>query len=169
MSLRTVDRRRYVDPRPDLDAQASCSHPARAQAGTSLRSLAIDEAVSEKGIVVDRMDFPYRLAGRRAPTARRSWSQPSSTQAGIWPDGSGQDRTDIALGGRSMGGRMASVAVAEGLPAAGLVLVSYPLHPPGRPEKSRIEHLGRSRFLACSFPGPATPSAPAKSSNRPPA
>lgn len=35
------------------------------------------------------------------------------------------------------------MAVAEGLPAAGLVLLSYPLHPPGRPEKLRIEHLPR--------------------------
>ncbi len=36
---------------------------------------------------------------------------------------------------------MCSMAVAEGLPAAGLVLVSYPLHPPGRPEKLRTEHF----------------------------
>jgi predicted alpha/beta-hydrolase family hydrolase len=40
-----------------------------------------------------------------------------------------------------MGGRMCSMAVADGLPAAGLVLISYPLHPPGRPEKARTEHL----------------------------
>jgi predicted alpha/beta-hydrolase family hydrolase len=45
------------------------------------------------------------------------------------------------LGGRSMGGRICSMAVAEGLPAAGLVLIAYPLHPPGRPEKLRVEHL----------------------------
>ena len=45
------------------------------------------------------------------------------------------------LGGRSMGGRICSMAVADGLPAAGLVLVSYPLHPPGTPEKPRTEHL----------------------------
>ena len=49
---------------------------------------------------------------------------------------------EIALGGRSFGGRSCSVAVAEGLPAAGLVLLSYPLHPPGKPEKLRVEHLG---------------------------
>jgi hypothetical protein len=40
-----------------------------------------------------------------------------------------------------MGGRMCSMAVAEGLPALGLALISYPLHPPGKPEKSRTEHL----------------------------
>jgi predicted alpha/beta-hydrolase family hydrolase len=48
----------------------------------------------------------------------------------------------IALGGRSMGGRMCSIAVAEGLPAAALVLVSYPLHPPGKPDRLRVEHFG---------------------------
>ncbi len=48
----------------------------------------------------------------------------------------------IALGGRSFGGRACSVAVAEGLPAAALVLLSYPLHPPGKPEKLRVEHFG---------------------------
>jgi predicted alpha/beta-hydrolase family hydrolase len=47
----------------------------------------------------------------------------------------------IALGGRSFGGRACSVAVAEGLGAAGLVLLSYPLHPPGKPEKLRTEHF----------------------------
>ena len=47
----------------------------------------------------------------------------------------------LALGGRSFGGRMCSMAVAEGLPAAGLVLLSYPLHPPGRPEVLRVDHF----------------------------
>lgn len=47
----------------------------------------------------------------------------------------------IALGGRSFGGRACSVAVAEGLPAAALVLLSYPLHPPGKPEQLRVEHF----------------------------
>lgn len=47
----------------------------------------------------------------------------------------------LLTGGRSMGGRMCSMAVAEGLPVAGLVLISYPLHPPGKPEKARTEHL----------------------------
>ena len=49
----------------------------------------------------------------------------------------------IALGGRSMGGRICSMAVAEGLPAAGLVLIAYPLHQPGRPDALRVEHLPR--------------------------
>ena len=53
--------------------------------------------------------------------------------------GVAQDK--IALGGRSFGGRSCSVAVAEGLPAAALVLLSYPLHPPGKPDKLRVDHF----------------------------
>lgn len=41
-----------------------------------------------------------------------------------------------------MGGRMASLLAAEGEPCLGLVLYAYPLHPPGRPEKLRTDHLG---------------------------
>jgi len=64
--------------------------------------------------------------------------------------GTGLAPDRIFLGGRSMGGRMCSVAVAEGLPAAGLVLISYPLHPPGKPENMRTDHFGRLD-LPCLF------------------
>jgi predicted alpha/beta-hydrolase family hydrolase len=47
----------------------------------------------------------------------------------------------VFAGGKSMGGRIASMAAAEGMPAAGLVFLGYPLHPPGRPEKIRDAHL----------------------------
>jgi predicted alpha/beta-hydrolase family hydrolase len=47
----------------------------------------------------------------------------------------------IALGGRSFGGRACSMAVAAGLPAAALVLLSYPLHPPGKPDALRVDHF----------------------------
>ena len=56
----------------------------------------------------------------------------------------------VFLGRRSIGGRMCSIAVAEGLPAAGLVLVSYPLHPPGRPDRLRIDHLPQLQ-VPCLF------------------
>jgi uncharacterized protein len=56
----------------------------------------------------------------------------------------------LVLGGRSMGGRVCSMAVADGLPSAGLVLLAYPLHPPGRPDKLRVEHLPEVR-VPCLF------------------
>ena len=47
----------------------------------------------------------------------------------------------IAYGGRSFGGRSCSIAVAQGLPAAALILLSYPLHPPGKPDSLRVDHF----------------------------
>src|SRR5205085_7843113 len=45
--------------------------------------------------------------------------------------------------GKSLGARIASMCVAEGMPAAGLVFLGYPLHPPGKPTQLRTEHLAR--------------------------
>ena len=53
----------------------------------------------------------------------------------------GATQQQIAIGGRSFGGRMCSMAVAAGQPAAALVLLSYPLHPPGKPDTLRTEHF----------------------------
>jgi predicted alpha/beta-hydrolase family hydrolase len=47
----------------------------------------------------------------------------------------------VFAGGKSYGGRMASMAAAEGMPAAGLVFLGYPLHAPGRSDQPRDEHL----------------------------
>jgi predicted alpha/beta-hydrolase family hydrolase len=103
--------------------------------------VAIEEAVAPDGIAVERMDFPYRQAGRKAPdrpsvlvAAIRAGAEALGKRAGLPPE-------RVFVGGRSMGGRMCSMAVAEGMPAAGLVLVSYPLHPPGKPERLRTEHF----------------------------
>lgn len=112
--------------------------------------VAIDKALSPAGVAVERIDFPYRLAGRRAPdkpTVLVATVVGAAQQLAL-ATRAPQDR--IALGGRSMGGRMCSIAVAEGLPAAALVLVSYPLHPPGKPEKLRVEHFGAITVL-CLF------------------
>ncbi len=51
--------------------------------------------------------------------------------------------SQIAIGGRSFGGRSTSVAHAEGLAVHSLVLLSYPLHPPGKPDKLRVDHFGQ--------------------------
>jgi uncharacterized protein len=101
--------------------------------------VAVEAAVAP--LPVARVDFPYRKAGRRVPdrapvlvAAIREEAAVLAAQARCRPQ-------QVVLGGRSMGGRMCSMAVAEGLAAAGLVLLSYPLHPPGRPDRLRTEHL----------------------------
>ncbi|MDQ1373669.1 MAG: uncharacterized protein QOJ09_1007, partial [Actinomycetota bacterium] len=87
------------------------------------------------------MDFPYRIAGRRAPDRAPVLIKAVVDGAAALAERSGVPPARIALGGRSMGGRMCSMAVADGLPAAALVLVSYPLHPPGKSDKLRTEHF----------------------------
>ncbi len=94
-----------------------------------------------------RMDFPYRAAAKRVPDKAPVAIAEIGRVAADLILAADIDPAGLVLGGRSYGGRMCSMAVAEGLPAAGLVLLSYPLHPPGRPEKLRVEH-----FPAISVP-----------------
>ena len=91
---------------------------------------------------VARIDFPYRKEGRKAPD-RAAEADRLRHRGGRprWRPRPASRPTALVLGGRSMGGRMCSMAVAEGLPAAGLVLLCYPLHPPGKPENLRVEHF----------------------------
>src|SRR5262245_66152738 len=59
----------------------------------------------------------------------------------------------LLLGGRSMGGRAASMMVADGFPCDGLLLLAYPLHPAGQPEKRRDAHLPRIGIPTLCFNG----------------
>jgi uncharacterized protein len=95
--------------------------------------VAIDKALTADGVVVERID----LKGTRAPALIKTIGDAAAALA----DKAGLEPGHILLGGRSMGGRMCSMAVAEGLPSAGLVLVSYPLHPPGKPDQLRTDHF----------------------------
>lgn len=90
-----------------------------------------------------RMDFPYRREGRKAPDRAPKLVAAVVEEAATLVAGAGVAPSALVLGGRSMGGRMCSMAVADGLPAAGLVLLSYPLHPPGRPDRLRVDHFDR--------------------------
>ena len=100
---------------------------------------AVADAVAP--LPAERMDFPARRAGRkgvdRAPVAIAAVVEEAEALVA-----SARIRANrLVLGGRSFGGRMCSMAVAQGLPAAGLVLLSYPLHPPGRAEDLRVDHF----------------------------
>ena len=92
---------------------------------------------------VERLDFPYRRAGRRAP------DRAPKLMASIRDDLATvrRRRGPLVMGGRSMGGRMVSMVAADAdavgaVPRlAGLVLIAYPLHPPAKPDRLRVEHL----------------------------
>jgi predicted alpha/beta-hydrolase family hydrolase len=118
-------------------AGTGCDHPSL---------VAIERAAGGRdrdgaALPVVRADFPYRRAGRRAPDRPAKLIACVQDEAAALAAAAGIDPAAVALGGRSMGGRMCSMAVAAGLPAAGLVLISYPLHPPGRPDRLRVDHL----------------------------
>jgi len=103
--------------------------------------VAIEGALAPAGVPVERMDFPYRKAGRRAPDKEPTLVEAVRSEAAALAARTRLPPERLVLGGRSMGGRMCSIAVAQGLPALALALVSYPLHPPGRPERLRTEHF----------------------------
>jgi len=112
--------------------------------------VALDEGLAP--LPVRRVDFPYRREGRKVPDRAPKLVAAVVAEAEAFAAELGVGTAELVLGGRSMGGRMCSMAVAEGLPAAGLVLLSYPLHPPGKPEKLRVEHLP-ALTLPCLFVG----------------
>ncbi len=114
--------------------------------------VAVEEAVS---VPVARMDFPYRKEGRRAPDRAPKLIESVREEAAALTVAARIRPHRLALGGRSMGGRMCSMAVADGLPAAALVLMSYPLHPPGKPENLRIDHFP-DITVPCLFIGGTT-------------
>lgn len=109
-------------------------------------------SLADKGVAVLTFNFLYMEARRRtpdrAPTLEATWRgvMDFSVRSG-WAD-----EHHLIIGGKSMGGRIASMVAADpssadkGRPRpAGLVLLGYPLHPPGQPDRPRIEHLPHLR------------------------
>lgn len=115
-------------------------YPGAGSDSTHSSLIATEEYVAPHPCV--RADFPYRRDGRRAPDRAPKLLAAIREQL---------DELDpeapLVMGGRSMGGRMCSMIAAgvDGSPPpeqlVGLVLISYPLHPPGKPDRLRVEHL----------------------------
>ena len=101
------------------------------------------EVFAQAGYLAVVFNFPYRERGRTLPDPRpvleQSWRavidhvRSSADLAPRW----------LAIGGRSMGGRMATYVVADGVAVDALALLAYPLHPAGRPDRLRADHLPR--------------------------
>lgn len=109
-------------------------------AGNDMRTPLFDgiaEGLASREVATLRFNFPYKEQGRRAPDPERvlrdAWLAAFEHTAGL------SDR--VWVGGKSLGGRIASLVVADGLLAAGVIFVGYPLHPPGKPERIRDSHL----------------------------
>jgi predicted alpha/beta-hydrolase family hydrolase len=113
-------------------------------------------ACVDEGLAAMRFNFAYVEAGRRAPDAepalRDAWR--SAFDAATHRAGDGP----VWAAGKSLGGRIASMCVADGeVPAAGLAFLGYPLHPPGKPERLRDEHLARIHVPMLFLQGTADP------------
>lgn len=130
-----------VDAQSPRDAWATMILGHGAGAGRTHPFLVgLARGLAGEGVASARFDFPYVVAGRRMPgpaahavatwRAVAAWVCENAAAGSVW------------AGGKSYGGRMASIAAAEGaITPAGLVYLGYPLHPPGDPANPRVAHL----------------------------
>ena len=117
---------------------------------------AVARAAAADGAFAVRARFAHRIAGKKAPDRMPKLVAHARETVEQAVAASGGGRPRLILGGRSMGGRVASMMVTEASEAArpveGLLFLSYPLHPAGKPEQRRDAHLpgfgGRMLFVA---------------------
>jgi predicted alpha/beta-hydrolase family hydrolase len=105
----------------------------------------------KRGVHVARFNFPYREQGKSVPDR-----MPRLTECFTVVVNHIKERfhpKHLVIGGRSMGGRVASMLAAEGFEIGGLLLLAYPLHAPGRPEELRDAHLPKVSAPVLCFNG----------------
>lgn len=130
-----------IDGPEDAPTTVVLAHGAGAPMNTPFMNSVARGLASGGGARVVRFEFPYMRARRdsvrgrgapdREPILRNSWKEVVERLGG---------GERLVIGGKSMGGRIASM-VADEVRARGLVCLGYPFHPPGRPEKLRTKHL----------------------------
>ncbi|AEI13315.1 alpha/beta hydrolase family protein [Cellulomonas gilvus] len=116
---------------------------------------ALEEALAPLPVL--RLNFPNRDRGKAGPERAEVAIPFLHERVTQWADELGVGTDRIVVGGRSFGGRMSSIAVAQGLHVAGLLLLSYPLHPPGRPDDLRIDHLPQVSVPVLAVSGATDP------------
>ena len=102
--------------------------------------VAVARELSARGVDVATFDFPYMAAGRKVPDRAPVLEQAFRDAIDAARQWSEADR--LIIGGKSMGGRMATHLGAQGVDGlAGIIALGYPLHPPGKPDQLRAAHL----------------------------
>ena len=133
----------WQGPKRGADRAVLLAHGAGSDLeGAALRAVA--DALEAAKVPSLRFNYPYRTAGRRAPdrppvldAATREAAAELAKRAKLPPE-------RLVLGGRSMGGRYCSMVVGaadDPVPALGLLMLSYPLHAAGKPERARTDHF----------------------------
>lgn len=111
-------------------------------AGTSRdhpSTVLLRDALAARGLAVATFDYPYRAEGRKPPDRMPTLLAAHRAASGWLADQAGEPPV---LAGRSMGGRVGSMLAAEGEPCRAVVCYAYPLHPAGKPDRLRVDHLG---------------------------
>lgn len=126
-------------------------------AGADMRAATlttVTDALSAAGVPSLRFQYPYRSAGKRAPDRPAILFEATRRAVTELARRTKLPSERLVLGGRSMGGRYCSMVAAGGMPkdlddpvpCLGLLLLGYPLHAAGKPEKERSEHFPRLRM-----------------------
>src|SRR5436190_12675881 len=118
-------------------------------------TLRLARVLGARGFEVVRFDFTYRQRGARLPDPMPKLMETMKEVAERVRRERKPQR--LILGGRSMGGRTASMLAAEGFACDGLLLAAYPLHPPGKLAKLRSAHLAQIRCPVLCFNGTRDP------------
>ena len=139
----------------DASAHILLAHGAGA-AMTSPFLETMTRLLTERCLQVSRFEFDYMAArregGKRRPPPRAELLVPEYKRAVEELRSQGASRQKLLIGGKSLGGRVASLAAGELFSAgriAGLICLGYPFHPPDKPENLRTAHLEK---LACPDP-----------------
>ncbi|MFN6337347.1 MAG: alpha/beta family hydrolase [Cyanobacteriota bacterium] len=151
---------RLIDGPAEAPATLVLAHGAGAPMDSPFMA-AIASGLAERGWRVARFEFPYmarqRLTGRKgAPDALPKLLE--SFRAEVeWAWAAGE--TPLFIGGKSLGGRVASLLVDELAPrgARGCLCLGYPFHPPGKPHQTRTEHLAATRTPTLILQGERDP------------
>ena len=140
-----------IDGKPDARITAVLAHGAGAPMDHPFMN-AIAAGLAGKDVRVVRFEFPYMTARRgdgknrapdRQPVLMQTWREVIANLGGP---------NRIVIGGKSMGGRIASM-VADEVSAAGLICLGYPFHPPGAPTRLRTAHLEKLKTPALIVQG----------------
>jgi uncharacterized protein len=146
MTRNTADKKRdnlLLDGPQRARARVLLAHGAGAGMDSPFMT-AVARGLAEHGVGVARFEFPYMLRRRqgvRPPPDRAPVLLEAYRSAALaWVGTRGMHK--LIIGGKSMGGRMASM-LADDLGVRGLVCLGYPFHPPAHPDKLRVEHLAQ--------------------------
>jgi len=135
----------FQGPRRGADRSVLLAHGAGSDRHAPVL-VAVAAALEDAGIPSLRFDYPYRVEGRKAPDSKKKLDAATRQAAANLTRRTDLPPERLVLGGRSMGGRYTSIIVGDEddpVPALGLLLLGYPLHAAGKPEKARADHFPR--------------------------